>query len=105
MTVVLTVSSGVKGVRVPKVVEQTYEDAYATLKDAGFKIKRAESYSSGVEKGRVISQNPRAGETVPKGSEITVIVSIGMDGEQKEVPNLLGMDEATAKSLLEQRGF
>lgn len=104
-TVTLTVSSGVTGVLVPDVRDKTYEAAYSELKNGGFKIKRAESYSSGVEKGRVISQNPEAGETVPKGSEITVIVSIGMEGNQKEVPNLLGLDEMTATATIIEAGL
>jgi len=104
-TVTLTVSSGVTGVLVPDVEDKTYEAAYSELKNSGFKIKRAESYSSGVEIGRVISQNPSAGETVPKGSEITVIVSIGMEGNKKEVPYLLGLDEMTATATIIEAGL
>lgn len=103
-TVTLTVSAGVSAVRVPDTEGDTYEDAYSTLTAAGFLIKRAESYSSGVERGRVISQNPRPGETVPKGSTITVIVSIGMDGNAK-VPNLIGLDETTAVAKIIEAGL
>ena len=104
-TVVLTVSSGVKGVRVPDVREETYENAYSELKSAGFKIKRAEAYSNEVTKGKIMSQKPGAGETVPKGSEVTVTVSIGMEGSQKEVPNVLGQDEMTATAEIVEAGF
>ena len=70
-TVTLTVSAGMAAVLVPNIEGDTYEAAYAELTNAGFKIKRAESYSGGVAKGRVISQNPGAGETIPKGSTTT----------------------------------
>ena len=105
MTVILTVSSGIKGVRVPDVGGDTYEEAFATLKGADFKINRTESYDSKVGKGKIISQNPRAGETVPKGSEITVVVSIGMEGNKREVPYLLGLDEMTATAKVIEEGF
>ncbi len=105
MTVVLTVSSGIKGVRVPYVVGATYEEAYATLKEADFNVKRTVSNSSEYEKGMVISQSPRAGETIPRESEITLNVSIGMEGNQKKVPYLLGLDEMTATAKLIEEGF
>ena len=102
--IILTVSAGVTAIRVPAVEGDTYEEAYSILSDSGFKIKRAESYSGGVEKGRVISQNPRAGETIPKGSYVTVIVSIGMDGSV-EMPNLIGQDEMTARITIVEAGL
>ncbi len=105
-TVVLTVSAGVEFVLVPNVQGDTYEEAYAALTEAGFKINRAESYSSGVAKGKVISQNPIAGETKPKGMTITVIVSIGMEvSGECEVPYLIGYDTETARQALEGAGL
>ena len=59
-----------EGVKVPAVYEQSYEKAYSKLKEAGFKVSRAEGYSDTIPIGNVISQNPKAGEMVPKGSEI-----------------------------------
>ncbi len=102
--VTLTISAGVSAVLVPDTQGDTYEEAYSALTEAGFLIKRAESISSGVDRGRVISQNPRPGETVPKGSTITVIVSIGMDGNIK-VPNLIGLDETTAVAKIIEAGL
>ena len=103
-TVILTVSAGISAVLVPDTEGDTYEEAYSALTEKGFLIKRAESISSGVERGRVISQNPKAGETVPKGSTITVIVSIGMDGNAK-MPNVLGYDETTAVATIIEAGL
>ncbi len=105
-TVTLTVSAGMAAVLVPNIEGDTYEAAYAELTDAGFKIKRAESYSGGVAKGRVISQNPGAGETIPKGSTITVIVSIGLEESGScKMPNLIGMDEEAAKLAITNAGL
>ncbi len=105
-TVTLTVSAGVEFVLVPSVAGDTYEEAYAKLTEAGFKINRAESYSSGVSKGKVISQNPIAGETKPKGMTITVIVSIGMEASgEREVPYLIGQDIESARAALDSAGL
>ncbi len=105
-TVALTVSLGTEAVLVPDTRGKTYEEAYSLLTDAGFKINRAESYSSGVAKGKIISQNPEAGETRPKGTTVIVIVSIGMEVTGDcEVPYLIGMDEATATKALENEGL
>ena len=105
-TVSLTVSKGTEAVLVPNTEGKTYEEAYSMLTEAGFKINRAESYSGGVEKGKIISQKPVAGETCPKGTTVTVIVSIGMEvSGECEVPYLIGMDEATAKAALEKAGL
>ena len=103
--VLLTVSSGTQGVEVPSADGLTYEKAYSLLSDAGFKIDRDEDYSDTVEKGRVIRQIPAAGESVPKGSSITVIVSIGPAENKVEMPNVYGMDEMTATAIIIEAGL
>jgi len=104
-TVLLTVSSGKQGVKVPTTSGMTYEEAYRTLADAGFKIDRAEEYSPDVEKGHVINQIPAAGESAPKGSSITVTVSIGPAENRVSMPNVLGEDEMTATALIIEAGL
>jgi len=103
--VILTVSSGMEGIRVPTVNELSYEKAYTKLKDAGFKVTRAESYSSTIAKGNVISQIPKGGETVPKGSEVKVTVSLGVEAGQCRMPYLLGLDEMTATAEVIEAGL
>lgn len=101
----LTISSGKEGVEVPSVSGKTYEEAYSLFAKAGFKIDREEEYSADVEKGRVISQIPAAGETVPKGSSITVSVSIGPAENKVVMPNVIGEDEMTATALILEAGL
>ncbi|MBQ8821411.1 MAG: Stk1 family PASTA domain-containing Ser/Thr kinase, partial [Lachnospiraceae bacterium] len=90
---------------VPYVLDLTYEEAFNTLADAGFKIKREESYSTEVEKGRVISQTPSQGEAAPVGSEVVVTVSIGASENQVKMPNLIGLDEMDATVILNEAGL
>ena len=90
---------------VPNVSGYSYEDAYAALSNAGFVIKRAEDYSSDVEKGRVINQIPAGGMEAAVGSEVVVTVSIGVEEGKVEMPNLIGLDEMDATATIIETGL
>jgi serine/threonine-protein kinase len=53
--------------------------------------------------GTVVAQYPAAGETARRGGTIRINVSRG-DG-RTEVPDVVGLAEATAKQKLQQAGF
>ena len=104
----LVVSSGkVVGVAVPDVVGKTEAEAKVQLENEGFKVQKQIQDSAAVEKGVVISQNPLGATNAPSGSTITIMVSSGEAdaSEQVEVPDIVGKDEATAKSMLEAVGL
>lgn len=103
----LVVSSGkVVGVSVPDVVGKTEAEAKVILEQEGFVMRKQLLESASVEKGCVISQSPLGAESAPSGSEITVTISSGAGSSNEvEVPDLVGKDEATAKSLLEAAGL
>ena len=82
--VTIVVSSGVPTAAVPNVVGVSASTAESALKEAGFKVKKQEQYSSGVAKGTVISQSPNANTTQAEGTEITIVVS---KGAQPVVPD------------------
>ncbi len=104
-TVTLTVSSGTEGIEMPSVTGRSYEDALNVLTSDGFVVNKAESYSSTVEKGNVISQNPVAGEKAPKGSAVTITVSLGQEDTKVRVPNLLNVSEDEALAKLIEAGL
>lgn len=103
----LVVSSGkVVGVAVPDVVGKTEAEAKVALEAEGFTMQKQLQESASVEKGMVISQSPRGAESAPSGSAITVVVSSGAgSANEVEVPDLVGKDEETAKSLLDSAGL
>ncbi len=103
--VTLTVSSGKEVVPVPYVIGMTYEDADKTLRDAGFRVKKTESYSTNVEKGHVISQDPTEGVKAPMDSIIILKVSKGEEENKTKVPNLLGVPEDEAVAKIIEAGF
>jgi len=102
-TVILYASSGQEEIEVPNLDGYTYVRANSELTDLGFVVKKAEGYSNDVAIGYVISQTPAAGTSVPKGTNITVTVSVGKD--KIWVPGLLGKTENEATSEAKAAGL
>ncbi|MBW3664761.1 MAG: Stk1 family PASTA domain-containing Ser/Thr kinase [Actinobacteria bacterium] len=71
------VSGGQELVRVPPVIGDTEADAQFQLEEREFRVLVVREFSDEVEEGRVISQEPQPGEELPKGSEVTIVVSRG----------------------------
>jgi beta-lactam-binding protein with PASTA domain len=74
--VTITVSKGPEKVDVPQVVGQSKDDARATLRDAGFKVKVVEQESATQPEGTVLRQSPPSGGKAVKGSSVTIFVAI-----------------------------
>jgi serine/threonine-protein kinase len=100
--VTLLVSTGAPKTSVPDVTGMNYGDAVQALNDANLNAKRHEVFSS-KPVDQVVDQDPAAGEQVVEGTEVTLDVSKGT--KQVEVPNVVGMTEADARSTLEAAGF
>jgi serine/threonine-protein kinase len=100
-------SSSVQAVEVPDVEGKRQSDAEDELKKAGLKVGSVEEeFSSDIAEGRVISTDPAAGESVERGSEITLTVSKGeKPPEQVQVPDVTGQPAGSAKQTLESAGF
>ncbi len=92
-TITLTVSAGSQGIEVPEVSGKSYTEANSQLLALGFLVNRTESYSDTIEADIVISQTPSSGNKAPKGSVITVNVSLGKEQTKVRVPNLIGLTE------------
>jgi len=72
----LVVSNGVALVEVPNVVGMPYPTAYATLTQAGFQVPQpSQEVSDKVPPGAVLKQVPKAGERLPAGSIVSIIVA------------------------------
>ncbi|WP_271401174.1 Stk1 family PASTA domain-containing Ser/Thr kinase [Salinicoccus roseus] len=73
----LVISQGVETVEIQDYMGQPYETAERELTSQGFNVEMIqEAYSTDVESGHVISQDPSYGNFVP-GSTIRFIVSLG----------------------------
>lgn len=92
-TVELIASAGPQGVDVPTVLGETYDVAYADLAELGFEVTKVEAYSEDVEAGLVAAQNPNPTSRVPKGTNVTITISLGKETVRSRVPNLIGKTE------------
>ena len=102
-TVTITISDGVEQVPVDDVVGKQYDSAKAILEGNGFKVAQKGKSSDSVPEGEVMSQDPTAGNSVDKGSTVTLTVSRGV--QQVTVPNVLNFTESDAKAQLQSDGF
>jgi eukaryotic-like serine/threonine-protein kinase len=100
----LVVSKGPPPVPVPDLSGDTLVDARAELRDLELKLTQSgEEYDKKVPAGQIISQDPSAGVNVPRGSTISVVVSLGPP--LVEVPNVVDMPVDEAIAELEKAGF
>ncbi|NGN94993.1 Stk1 family PASTA domain-containing Ser/Thr kinase [Nocardioides sp. KC13] len=83
----------------PDVTGLTQEKAMAGLSTAKLKGSVKQESSDTVAVGVVISQDPPAGQDVEEGSTVTLTVSTGPPN--REMPNVIGSPQKTAKQLLE----
>lgn len=95
-------SAGPQSTQVPDVKEHSQEEARSILESAGFKVNatvRTED-SADIAKDMVTKTDPAAGQSVPKGTTITIYVSSGMT----TVPsNLVGQSKDSVLQQYEGR--
>lgn len=99
----LVISKGVEKGSIPPLKGMSAEQAEKALKDAGYTPQYAGNEASDAAKDTVSKQSPEAGAQADKGTTVKYWISTGP--EDIEVPNVVGSDQATAKSTLEKAGF
>ena len=80
-------------------------EASSYLKGQGFTPLVWTEYSEFYEAGHVIRTDPAAGTELVEGQTIRLFVSKGPEVEMEQMPDVTGMDEATARKVLDQFGF
>src|SRR5690606_672549 len=90
-------------VMVPTVTNLPEAEAVERLEEASLVPNIQREPSDEIPVGNAIRTDPPAGEEVPQDSTIDLFISAGP--EEFEVPNLIGMDEATARQRIEEAGF
>ena len=99
-TVQLVVSKGAL-IEVPNIVGLTKEEGKAAVEQAGLAWSTEEkTFSDEVKKGVIIKQKPKADKKREEGSEVSVVVSRGI--EQVTVPDVIGKDQNTAQQEIEE---
>jgi beta-lactam-binding protein with PASTA domain len=102
-TVKIFVSKGRDTVTVPDITKLSVTDATALLSQHGLTVGSRTNQNDLAAADTVIAQNPVAGGIAAKGSAVDITVSKGP--KPVNVPDLIGQDEQTARSNLEQVGL
>lgn len=104
-TIILTVSAGAEGLKVPDVVGLSEAEGTAKLMNEGFKVNKTDEYSTEYAKGVIISQSPEGDSVAGMESEITIVISKGAENVDVRMPGVLGMKQEAAVSTLEAAGL
>ncbi|NBH26522.1 Stk1 family PASTA domain-containing Ser/Thr kinase [Lachnospiraceae bacterium] len=103
--VVLTVSAGSEGVKVPDVIGMSEAEATATLSQSGFVVNKTEDHDPYIKVGNIVTQTPEADSKVPAGTAVTIRVSLGPEESKVRVPDVMGKDESEAMAILVEAGL
>lgn len=93
---------------VPNLLGLSQQDALMAIDNSGFFQRGTvkEEYSSTVEKGKVLDQDPDAGKKATKGTQINIVVSKGQEpAADVVVPDLTGKTPSEAEAILSKLGL
>jgi beta-lactam-binding protein with PASTA domain len=99
-----TTPSASQTVKVPNVVGLQQSAAQRRLHASGLGT-RVRYVTTQRPAGQVVAQSPGVGTSVHKGSKVQISVSLGPNATTAPVPDLVGQDQQTAKSTLQNAGF
>lgn len=103
VVVTLDVSAGQVRARVPEVVGMSRADAVAALRTANLEIGQVVERPGPEARGRVLSSQPEAGQQVPQGTPVELVVSAGPS--ELLMPDLVGRELFEVRNTLEQLGL
>lgn len=89
---------------VPQVEKMFFENAKAALALSDLELeKKSESFSEDVPQNYIISQEPKAGTQIAKGSMVEAVVSKGKEiSPIVAVPNLIGLNISDATKIINE---
>jgi serine/threonine-protein kinase len=88
---------------IPPVVDKTQEDATSVLKTAGFVVHVETRNDDEVLEGNAIGTDPGAQQRAQKGTDVTLLISLGP--VMTEVPSVVGRQESEANARLKEAKF
>mgnify|MGYP005773989565 CR=1 FL=1 len=90
---------------VPDIVGKNYQDVNSQAQSIGdYQILiMSEEFNDTVEQGCIITQTPKPGDKIDKGSAIVVTVSKGL--KERQLPQIAGLSLSDASVKLSQAGF
>lgn len=98
----LTAAPAAAGSVVPKVAGDTLQDAQRAITRAGLSVGRVtQQHSDSIARYLVISTSPGSGASEPRGTGVSIVVSVG-PASIVAVPNVIGLTQPVAAGLLGQ---
>ncbi|MBE6954587.1 MAG: PASTA domain-containing protein [Ruminococcaceae bacterium] len=106
-TIEVTVSQGQMQNIMPQVVNMNQSAAEKLLRDMqlGLKVQIEQKYSDVYVSNQIIDSEPKYGEPLEYGDTVTLIVSMGVEVELVEVPDLVGRPIDDALRMIEEAGL
>jgi serine/threonine-protein kinase len=99
-----TTTTTTQQVQVPNVVGLQQNFAQRRLNRASLAV-RVHYIASSKPSGQVVDQSPAADTSVKKGSRVQITVSLGPNATTTQVPDVVGQDQQTATTTLQDAGF
>ena len=103
VTITLDVSAGQVRARVPSVVGMSREDAITALRGANLEVGQVVERPGPEARGTVLSSQPEAGQQVPQGTSVEIVVSTGPS--ELLMPDVVGRELFEVRATLEQLGL
>ncbi|MBO5938940.1 MAG: PASTA domain-containing protein [Clostridia bacterium] len=104
-TLTLTVSRGRPTYELSNLVGKSERDARLILQNHGIEADLQEVDTKDVPKGAVLATIPAAGALLHEGDRVVLQISRGEEERNLSVPNLVGLSEERAATLLRAKGF
>ncbi|GAB2688965.1 hypothetical protein GCM10027037_09510 [Mucilaginibacter koreensis] len=109
-TIYLTIVTRIApDVSLPDLDQSTYREAVAILANYGLKVSDT-TYTSDIARDRVLAikfngQVLKAGDKIPKGSGISLVLGDGAGASEQDIPDLINQDLDAAKFAIKGAGF
>lgn len=102
----LIMSSGKPLIALPDVVGMTQDEAITQLRAMGLNTRTSTETTQGVEADTVLDQSPSAGEEVPVGTTVGLVVAEAPEKPQlTKVPDVSGFTRTDAEATLTEMGL
>lgn len=105
MTLAVVVSKGVERIQMPALVGMRMDEAQIQVRQAGLNLFSTAYVHSGAPTQTVAAQDPAPSTTVPKESDVSLLVSIGAENPVFVAPDLRGMPGERAQAQLQAWGI
>ncbi|MGN0327055.1 MAG: Stk1 family PASTA domain-containing Ser/Thr kinase [Lachnospiraceae bacterium] len=103
--VTLQISSGTNGVPIPDVTGLSRAEATAQLEREGFVVAISQANSDTVARDQVIEQSPAAETPVARGTTVSLVISLGSEIVEVQVPDIRNQTEEDAIVILAEHGL